>query len=497
MRSLIVLPILIIFLTIPLLSENDSLIYLRFSDARSLDPGKTTIQYSGEVVSNIFQGLIRYKRGTYTLEPCLARKWQMKDQGKRWIFFLRKGVEFHDQTKFDARSVVYSFKKRMELAETEYPKWKLFFPYITEVRAVDKYIVEISLSKPFAPFLTALTDPVAFIIANGSLNKSEFKPVGTGPYKLKNWIKGKSIFLDRNDNYWEGKVRISKVIFKIISNPTLRVNQLKSGRADVIEIRSAYENTEFVGRKDINIYYSQLNSTFFLGFNTRKKPFNRVEVRRAFAHLIDKEILIKQTFQNMAIAAVSPLPPHILGYDKNLKHHPFDLRRARQLLIKTGLESGFTCKLYFLKGDVGEQKIADTFARNARQVNIRIIKKPYPFEILLEKLKQGEPDLYIRGWVAGPDPDIYLYSNFTLKKGNSNWALYDNPVLEDLLQKAREMMNTEKRERLYKKALAIIHKQVPWIPLYHLRYLTVCKKNIKNIYLDTNTYIIFKDAYRD
>jgi len=483
----------LIFL-VPLFSENDSLIYLRFSDARSLDPGKTTDQYSGEVTSNIFEGLLRYKRGTYTLEPCLARKWEMKDQGKKWIFFLRKGIYFHDHTELDAQSVLYSFKNRMKFADTEYGKWKLFFPYIIEIKAVDKYIVEILLSKPFAPFLTALTDPVAFIVAKGSMDNSDFKPVGTGPYKFNSWLKGKSIILDKNEKYWEGEVNLSRVIFKIIANPTKRVSQLKSGQADVLAIRSAYENTEFVGNRNINTYFSQPNGTFYLGFNTRKKPFNRVEVRRAFSHLINKEILVKQTFQNLAIPAVSPLPPQILGFNKNLNHHPYDLKKARQLLQKVGLLSGFSCNLYYLKGDVGEQKIADTFVRNARQVNIKIIKKPCPFKTLLDIFNKGEHDLFIRGWIAGPDPDIHLYSNFTLKKGNSNYTFYDNPQLSHLLLRAREMMNSEKRKKLYQQTLAIIHSQVPWIPLYHLKYLTLCKKNVKNVYLNSNSYIIFKDT---
>lgn len=157
-----------------LFSSPDSIIYLRISDSNTLDPGKYEDIYSGEVISNIFEGLCRFKKGSFEIEPCLAEKWEIKDNGKKWIFYLRKGVQFHSGETFDSRSVVYSFIKRKERVNKEYVGWNTLFGYINEVKAIGQYKVVMHLSKPYAPLLVALTDPYSFIVSAGSYNCKGF-----------------------------------------------------------------------------------------------------------------------------------------------------------------------------------------------------------------------------------------------------------------------------------------------------------------------------------
>ena len=109
----------------PVTAADESVIYLRLSDITSLDPGKTTDTYSGEVVANIFEGLVEYRRDTRTFVPQLATKWRTANGGRRWIFTLRQGVTFHDDRPFNAGDVVYSFLERIKRAESEYPQWNL------------------------------------------------------------------------------------------------------------------------------------------------------------------------------------------------------------------------------------------------------------------------------------------------------------------------------------------------------------------------------------
>lgn len=476
-------------------AEDNSIVYLRFSDADSLDPGKSRIQYSGEVTSNIFEGLVRYRKDSPDIEPCLAEKWESSPDGKVWMFTLRRGIFFHNGSELDASSVVYSFQTRMKHSH-EYPKWKLFFPFMKNVKAMGKYRVRIELSHPFAPFLKALSDPVAFIIYRGSGDGPHFQPIGTGPFKFQGWIRGQQIVLENHSRYWEHPVQISKVTFKVIPNPVWRIEQLKKGNADVLSIRSANEYNQFLGIRNIVIAVTASNGTFFLAFNTEKKPFDQVLVRRAFGHLIDKQVMIRQIFQQFATPATTPLPPQIIGHHNGIDHYTFNIEEAKKLLRQAGYANGFTCSLYFLEGDVGEQKIADYFVRHAKQVGINIKRKPYPFPELLKKIRKKEPDMSIRGWVAGPDPDIFLYANFTMGPGNANWAYYDNPQLIAILRQARQELNSNRRIALYRTAQEIIYREVPWIPLYHLNYLIVHTKEIKNLYFNSNSFIIFKDCYK-
>ncbi len=477
-------------------AQDNPIIFLRFSDAIFIDPGKSRCLYSGEVISNIFEGLVRYQEGGQVIESCLAEKWQTSPDGKTWTFTLRRSVYFHNGRELDAGSVVYSFRTRMQHSN-EYSKWKLFFPYIKSIRARGKYRVEIKLNRTFAPFLAALTDTVAFIVYKGSYDHPVFQPIGTGAFKFQNWVKGQYIVLEKNPQYWEHPVQTSKLIFKVVENPVWRIEQLKKGNADVIAIRSANEYNQFLGIRNIIIATTPSQGTSFLAFNTTKKPFNQVLVRRAFAHLIDKQVMIRQIFQQFATPARTPLPPQILGFNDQINHSPFSIQKSRELLRQAGYANGFSCALYFLEGDLGEQKIADCFVRNARQVGITIEKKPYPFQILFEKIKNGEHDMIIRGWVAGPDPDIFLYANFTMEDGNSNWAFYKNPDLIALLKEARQVLSNSLRITLYRKAQEIIYQQVPWIPLYHLNHLIIHTKQVKNLFFNSNSHIIFKNSYKN
>lgn len=475
-------------------AQDNSIIYLRFSDANNLDPGKSRDQYSGEVTSNIFEGLVRYRKDSQVIESCLAEKWVNSPDGKVWTFTLRQGVRFHNGKELDASSVIYSFQTRIN-RRAEYPKWKLFFPYMESVKAMGKYQVRIELNQPFAPFLAALSDPVAFIVFRGTCDRPDFEPVGTGPFRFGSWIRGKQISLLKHTGYWEHRVQISKVTFKVVPNPVWRIEELKKGNADVLSIRSANEYNQFLGSRDVVISTTPSQGTFFLAFNTDKKPFDQVLVRRAFAHLIDKQVMIRQVFQQFATPAITPLPPHIMGFHNGIDHYPFNIKEAKKLLRQAGYASGFSCSLYFLEGDVGEQKIADIFVRNAKQVGITVEKKPYPFQILFRKIRRKEHDMTIRGWVAGPDPDIFLYANFTMGPGNANWANYENPRLISILNQGRQELNVSQRIAMYRTAQEIIYRDVPWIPLYHLNYLIIHTIQVKNIYFDSNSFIKFKDCF--
>lgn len=496
MRRTFLLFILTFVITIPTYSKNDPLVYLRYSDIHTLDPGRCMDGYSNEVISCIFEGLVRYKKGTQIIEPCLAKKWTMSEDGKKWTFFLKKGVYFHSGELFDAQSVVYSFTTRMDRSRREYHIWQQILNNIIKVKSRGSYIVEVSLNKPFAPFLSTLTETVAFIVPKGSLENPEFTPVGTGPFKFNRWKNGEYIIVEKNKNYWDGEISLSKIIFKIVTNPSRRIAQMKNHQVDLIELKSANEYSEFIGQRHVNIISHPKIATFYLGFNTRKKPFDKVDVRKAIAHLVDKKVLIKQVFQDFATPAVALLPPRILGFNKNLDHYPYNINTARNLLKKAGYGSGFSCTIYFLKDDIGEQKVVDAFMRNARKVNIKIIKKSYHFNVLSRKLKERKYDMVIRGWSAGPDPDKHLSPFFPSPPLNLGLLNYQNLELSNLLLKARETMNITKRRNLYEQVLDIIQREVPLIPLYHANYLTACNRRVKGIFVNNNHVIIFRDAYK-
>lgn len=486
-----------IFLSFFLSSSDQSIIYIRGVDSSTLEPGRSEDLYSSEVIANMFEGLVRFKKGTYDIEPCLAKKWEMSKDYREWVFYLRRGVRFHNQKIFDSSSVVATFKRRLDTEKAHIKRQWFFFPNIESVEALDRHTVKILLKKPYAPLLPALTDPAALIVAPESyLQNGTFKPIGTGPFSFESWDKGKTLILKKNPAYWDGKISISRIIFKIITSPASRTLQLRNGNADVLRIGSAVEFEEFLGRKEINTFFGPSKDVHYLAFNTKKHPLNKVDVRQAFAHLINKDGLVKHIYQKVAIPAVTPIPPSFFGFNSMIKDYQYNVDMAKKLLIKAGLASGFTVDLYFTEKDLGLHKIANIITANARKVKIQINKIPLPFKELVKRCDSGDHDVALLAWVGPPDPDFFFYPLFTMTPGNKNRAFYENPVLISLLNKARETFDLVQRDGYYRKIQEIIHKDLPWIPLFHQLAVVAHRKNLKNLYITSNDYLDFKSAFR-
>ena len=291
---------LLLFFSI--LGAERPVIYLRLADSLTLDPGKFEDFYSQEVIFNVFEGLVRLGKDTVSVEPCLAERWVFKENGRRWIFYLRRGVRFHNGDEFNARAVVYSFAKRMDKKHGEYVAFGRFFPYIASVKALDDWTVEIVLSRPYFPFLFSLADLRGSVVAPGSCDGPEFKPVGTGPFVFGEWVRGKSLLLTRNDRYWQQPAKLAKIIFKSEPNAALRLAQIKNRSADIDLIRSAKEYDELRDKTHIAILSKPMLITYYLGFNCRRQPFSQLQARKAFVHLLNKRVLVKHIFQNFASA---------------------------------------------------------------------------------------------------------------------------------------------------------------------------------------------------
>ena len=475
----------------------NSIIYLRPADALNLNPWQSEDLYSSEITINIFEGLVRFKKNSTAVEPCLATAWSSTEGGKRWRFALRRGVRFHDGTPFDARAVLHMFHSRLEKKQRAYQRLSSLFSFITSVRGIDSHTVEITLDRPYAPFLVALADSAVVIQPVRAPPQGTFLPVGTGPFRFTSWSKGRSLILGRNPDYWGGRVRLEKIIFKVMPDPLGRLLQIRNGSADITAVQSGKEYEELSRRSDITILSNPSISTHYLGFNTRKKPFDRMEVRAAFLHIIHKGNMVKQIFQNLAEPAFSPLPRPLFPNKKIEPQNSFNLEVARALLRTAGLPGGFSCSLYFADGQQGIQEIADLLAVMARKVNITIRKVRLPFPELVKAADRGEHDMLIMGWSTGPDPDFFLSPLFTFSPGNRNRFFYENPELTRLLDEGKSTLDAGQREHIYTRALAVLKKDVPWIPLFHLIDNLACNREISGLFFTPLGQAVFREVTKE
>ncbi len=476
---------------------DNMVIYLRPADAINLNPWQADDAFSNEIAANIFEGLVRFRKNSTVVEPCLATSWSIKEGGKRWLFTLRRGVTFHDGTPFDARAVLYSFQTRLEKRQSLYLRLSSLFSFITGIRSTDAYSVEITLDRPYAPFLIALADSGAFIQPSAAGKTGAYHPVGTGPFQFASWSKGRSLILTRNPVYWAGRVGLEKVIFKVMPDSLGRLLQIKNGSADLAKVQSGKEFEELSRRSNIALLRNPSIDIHYLGFNTRKKPFDRKEVRAAFLHIINKASMVKKVFQNLADPAYASLPPPLYPGKGALPENSFDLESARTLLKRANLQNGFRCTLFFPDGQEGVQEIADILAIYAKKVGIHIDKVRLPFAELVKVASRGEHDLLLMGWSTGPDPDFFLYPLFTFSPGNRNRFFYENPELTRLLDEGKTTLDKPQRDRIYLKAMDILDKDIPWIPLFHLIDIMACSQKVSGLGFTPLGQAVFRDVTKE
>lgn len=494
MRFVVLLAMLLLA-SVPV--AGDSIIYLRPADALNLNPWQADDFYSNEIAANIYEGLVRFKKNSTAIEPCLATAWKIGADGRSWQFSLRHGVTFHDGTPFDSQSVLYSFQSRLKKKQTKFQRLSPFFSSITAVRRLGTHLVEITLDRPYAPFLVALADSAAFIQSPASAGAASFMPVGTGAYRFSSWSKNRALILVRHAGYWGGKAGVNKVVFKVMPDPLGRVLQIRNGSADMTVIQSSKEYEELSLHNGITILSNPSISTHYLGFNTRRKPFDRVEVRSAFQHVIPKGNMVKMIFQNQAQPAFTPLPPPLFPKQKAEPPDRFDLEAARSLLKTAGLPNGFTCSLYYADGQRGIEEIVNLLAVMARNIQITIRKVKLPFPELVQAASRGDHDMLILGWSSGPDPDFFLYPLFTFSPGNRNRFFYENAALTRLLDKGQTTMDPRQRERIYLDALDVLQRDVPWIPLFHLIDNLACRRRIHGLFFTPLGQVIFREVTKE
>ncbi len=495
------------------IKKGGTLIWGCSADFISLDPAMSGDGESAKVIVNIFEGLVRYQDGSTEVEPALAVSWNVSGDGKEWIFHLRKGVLFHDGTPFNADAVVFSFLRQIDSRHPFYQnnfRYASFtFKYVKAVEAVDMHTVKITLTNPFAPFLFNLAMPFASPIVSPAAVKKwgddfEKHPTGTGPFRFSDRIPGDRVILERNPDYWGNLTRLDKVVFRSIINNNSRLLALKT---------SAIHGTDIINPKDIKNIRDDKSlrlmsipgmNVGYLAMNTEKPPFDKLKVRQAVNHAINKHNLVKFIFKGLAVPADNPIPPVMWGYNNKIAGYEYNPAKAKRLLKEAGYEQGFETTLWVMpvaRPSIPQpKKIARIIKANLDAVGINVKFISYEWKTYLTKLRNGEHDMCMLAWVGdNGDPDNFLYvlldKDNTVKPRASNRSFFKHDKLHELLTKAQQITEKQERIRLYHKAQEIIHDHAPWVPLVHARQILAHRKNVHGIIQRSTMGILFREAW--
>lgn len=435
---------------------------------KTLDPVKYTGIYEGNIINNVCSTLVYYNKSLNKMIPGLATEWKVSSDMKSYTFKLRNDVYFQkgkyqSGRKMTAQDVKYSLERSAK--ESAMKRLRM----LDSVEVVSDTEIIAHLKQPNATFLTVLTDPGNVIVPKEEVEGwgSDFGThlVGTGAFSLKEWRKGDSVVLTRNDKYFAGKPHLDGVTFKFITDQNMMSNALKSGDVDVA--------TDVMGegiqaiKNDSNLVMSQQSAlkVMYGSMNLMTGPTKDKRVREAILSAIDVDALVKGLYPfGEAQRGYLPLPSGSWGYDKSLESSvpKYDPEKAKELMKEAGYPNGFTLDLYLSGNNDKLGVIIQDYLKKNLGITVKINMLEWgAFSDIVSKGKAG---MYCMSWTWYPDPDFFLYQMFDSKQIGSlgNGQGYNNPKVDKLLNEAvSSTVDQNKRADLYKQALKLIEADYP------------------------------------
>jgi ABC-type transport system substrate-binding protein len=457
-----------------------------WSDPPTLDPHLTGDVDSAVIVIEVFGGLVTLDRNLKVV-PDLAESWKVSPDGKTYTFTLRDDAVFHNGKKVAAGDVKWSIERAADpkiqsttvdtyLGDVVGIREKLRgqSTEVTGVKVTNDRTIEITIDAPKAYFLAKLTYPTAFVLDRENVEASPdwFKtPNGTGPFKLKEYVPGQLIVLERNERYHLGPPRLDTV------------RMLLAGGTPMV----MYENNEIyitgVGLDDLERVRDPASplskelhrapagfQTSYLGLNVTLPPFDDEKVRQALAHAINREEIADKVLNNLVKPAYGILPPGFPGYNPDLKGLRYDLAKAKELLAQSKYGTNLPRITLAVPGALGTSVGLDLEAilatwRDSLGVNVEVHQ--VEFATFLRDLRDYRLQMYVIAWVADyPDPQNFLDLLFHSRSLN-NETRYSNAEVDRLLEAARVEQNENTRFTLYRQAEEIIVNESPMIPMWH------------------------------
>ena len=302
----------------------------------NLDPTGGAAAAIDEVVyANVFEGLTRFGSDGAVL-PALAESWTISEDGMTYTFTLRTGVKFHDGSDFDSADVKFSLDRARAADSTNAQKG--LFADIADVATPDAATVVVTLSKPNGSFLFNMAWGDAVIVAPETAADNASKPVGTGPFVFSDWVKGDKVELSRNAGYWGAPVKLEKVTFKFISDPTAAFAAMMAGDVDAFPVFPAPENlTQFAADPRFSVIVGSTEGETILAMNNKQAPLDNVKVREAISHAIDRQAIIDGAMFGYGTPIGTHFAPHNPAYVDLTAQSAHDPEKAKALLAEAGV----------------------------------------------------------------------------------------------------------------------------------------------------------------
>lgn len=437
-----------------------------------------------EVALQIFDPLFEVDvRGQVV--PHLVERFTASPDARVYTLVIRPGVTFHDGTPLDAEAVAFNLNRVRDPKNA--CRCLSVVANIEDVRAVGPLTVEVRLKSPSATLPAVLTDTPGMMVSPTAVRRDPeaiaSNPVGTGPFMMKEWIKGDRVTLVRNPNYWrKGLPHLDQVTYRPIANDESRHATMLSGGIQLNQTPGAKAILEAQRSANLKVMRTEALGTYFVMMNTQKGDVADVRVRRAIAHATDSRAIIKALYSDLFEPAQSPFPKGSSAHQERVAGYPtFDLEKARALVKEIGKPIEVTVTVQNVPDT---QRLAETlggmWSRAGIKTNIQVLQQVRVNEAAFTKNYEA---MIFR--IAGaPDPDLNVYRFFhsQFAPGRStNFTQYANPEMDALLDEGQRTLDPARRKEIYGRISELIARDVPWAFLFAANFYTVAARQVQGL----------------
>jgi peptide/nickel transport system substrate-binding protein len=476
----------------------DLFIDASIGDASTLLPPLASDAASHGIIGLVYNGLVKYD-GDLNLVGDLAESWEISKDGLTITFKLRRGVKWHDGAPFTSKDVLFTYRVMVDpKTPTAYSGDYL---QVKQAEAPDDYTFRVTYPKPFAPALGSwgLAIMPRHLLEGKDLAKSPLArhPVGTGPYRFKEWRAGDRIVLTYNPDYFKGRVYLDGYVYLVKPDLATMFLELKAGNLDRMSLtplqytrQTAYPKFERLYNKYRYIPFSYV----YLGYNLEDPRFADRRVRQALTHAINKKEIIEGVLLGLGEESVGPYKPGTWYYNPEVPRFDYDPEKARALLAEAGWQPGgdgllvkdgrpFQFTILTNQGNDLRVRTAEIIQRRLREIGVKVEIRTVEWAAFIKEfIDKGQFEAVILGWNTGLDPDQYdIWNSTKTRSGELNFIHYQNPEVDALLDEGRHTFDREKRRRAYFKLQEIIARDQPYTFLFIPDALPAISKRFRGI----------------
>ncbi len=473
--------------------EKKTFVFGRYMDAVNPDPVMNDANADIWYMQQYYSGLMRFNKDNQ-VEPDLAARYEVSEDQLTWTYYLRPDLKFADGSPITPEDWLWSLNRARD---PNNGIWSFTFEAVEEITA-DAEKVVFKLMDPYTPFMfspalfNAVVMPQKLVEAAGGWEPFMEKPIGAGPYIMKEWKRGESMLLVKNPYYWDAtNINLDEILVKTIPDDNTRIISLQAGEVDAINYPPFNRIPELRADKNLTVLTFPSTKTGSVTLNIRNEPLSNLKVREALSYAMDRQALIDTINFGVGTVAKTFRPPDSLYFNTNVEGWPFDLEKAKALMAEAGYADGFKVTVQIVTGSESSLQLGTLLKDMWSKINVDLVIEPLESGLWNQYYYDNQFEMQFNYWTDDiPDPSQSVNYSVVYSTAESFHTGFQNDEIDQLASDALKTPDGPEREAMYFRIQEIFNENIPFIPTFHDPLMIVTRSNVQNFYqTPLGTYI--------